>query len=184
MQRPTQCESGASAKRASRAALASALLLLVLARASEPAAADETRIRMMLVTPDGVGPTIGTMRAGDGGDGLRLAPLFKDLAPGAHAAAIHANGDCGPAEKDGRKIAAGAAGDPFQPTKADLSGPAADKPPPVLRPFVLAVGADGIARTVVTVPQAKLAMIRGRSIVVEEGPAGGAAVACGVIPAS
>jgi superoxide dismutase, Cu-Zn family len=149
-----------------------------------PAAADETRIRIMLVTPDGLGATIGTMRASDGAQGVRLIPLLKSLAPGPHAAMIHANGSCEPAEINGTKIAAGAAGDAFATTKSERSGEAAGKPSPRLRPFVLSVDNDGIARVATTILEVKLEMIKGRTIVIEDGAAseGGRHVACGVIP--
>ena len=149
-----------------------------------PAAADETRIRIMLVTPEGLGATIGTMRASDGAQGVRLIPLLKSLAPGPHAAMIYANGSCEPAETDGKKIAAGAAGGAFVATQSDRSGEAADKPPPRLRPFVLSVDGDGIARAATTIPDVKLETIKGRTIVIEDGAAseGGLHAACGVIP--
>jgi Cu-Zn family superoxide dismutase len=138
----------------------------------------------MLVTPEGLGATIGTMRASDGAQGVRLIPLLKSLAPGPHAVMIHANGSCEPALSAGKKIAAGAAGEAFVVTKSERAGEAADKPPPRLRPFMLSVGSDGIARTATTILDVRLEMIKGRSIVIEDGAAseGGIHVACGVIP--
>ena len=166
-----------------RTAIPCAIVLAAIWAAVGPAAADDARIRIVQVMPEGLGPTLGTIHAIDGAEGVRLSPLFKGLAPGAHSAAIHANADCGPAELGGRKLAAGAAGAVFVPTKENLPDKDRDKPPPKLKPFVLTVGADGIARTSVTIPAVKLALLAKRSIVIEEGAdgAGGAAVACGVI---
>ncbi|MFI5022704.1 MAG: superoxide dismutase family protein [Alphaproteobacteria bacterium] len=156
------------------------------------ASADEARIRITLVTPVGIGATIGTVRAADTGQGLQLTPLLKGLAPGPHAISIHANGDCGPAEINGNKVAGGAAGGTFTPTKVDRPGKAPGTDVSAALSLVLTVDKDGIARTAVTAPGLRLEEFKGRAIVIEGGApsetdkatAGeaGMRVACGVIP--
>jgi superoxide dismutase, Cu-Zn family len=169
-----------------------AVLLAALVFAGR-VSADQARIRITLVTPVGIGATIGTVRAADTGEGLRLTPLLKGLAPGPHALSIHANGDCGPAEINGKKVAGGAAGGTFAPTKAERPGKAPGTDVSSAPSLVLTVDKDGIARTAVTAPGLRLEELKGRAIVIEGGApsetdkataAGeaGMRVACGVIP--
>jgi len=159
---------------------------------AQTAFADQTRIRVTLITPDGIGATIGTIRAVDTKQGLRLTPLLKSLSPGEHGIQIHENGDCGPGEISGTMAAGGAAGGHFDPDHtgghegATGTGHLGDLP-------LLTVGADGIARTPITALRLKLGQIKGRTIVIHAGGdnysdqpeplgGGGARVACGVIP--
>src|SRR5208282_5555988 len=65
------------------------------------ALAEQERVRMTLITPDGIGATIGTIHVVDTKQGLRLTPLLKSLDPGAHDIGIQENGDCGPGPLDG-----------------------------------------------------------------------------------
>lgn len=170
------------------AALAGVALL-----AAGTARADQTRIRMYLLTADGVGAAIGTIHAADTKQGLRLTPLLKGLAPGPHGMDLHEHGDCGAGEAAGRKVPGLAAGGRFDPDKTarqtgpEGSGLLGDLP-------ALVVDPDGIARRPVAAPRLKLAQIKGRSIIIHAGaendvdqPAsagggGGARVACGVVP--
>lgn len=172
-------------------AFARVAFILAAVLVAGPVRADQTRIRVNLVTPDGIGAAIGTIRAVDTKLGLRLTPLLKSLAPGPHGLHVHENGDCNAAEIGGRKLAAGAAGGHFDPAQSRLhqgpegKGHLGDLP-------VLAVDKDGIARTAVTAPRLKLAEIKGRAIVIHAGGdnysdqpeplgGGGARVACGTI---
>ncbi len=169
------------------AALVGAALL-----AAGTARADQTRIRMYLLSADGVGAAIGTIRAADSQQGLRLTPLLKGLAPGPHGMDVHENGDCGASEATGKKVPGLAAGGRFAPDKtarqtgAEGGGLLGGLP-------ALIVDPDGIARRPVAAPRIKLAQIKGRSIVIHAGAendldqaasAGGdgARVACGVVP--
>ena len=153
--------------------------------------ADQARIRMTLITSEGIGATIGTIQAVDTKQGLRLTPLLKSLSPGAHGIHIHEKGDCEPGKIGGTTVAGGAAGGHFDPDNTGKhEGPTGmghlgDLP-------VLTVGADGIARTPITAPRLKLAQIKGRAIVIHAGGdnysdqpeplgGGGMRVACGVI---
>lgn len=169
------------------AALAGAALL-----AAGTARADQTRIRMYLLTADGVGAAIGTIHAADSTQGLRLTPLLKGLAPGPHGMDLHGHGDCGAGEAAGKKVPGLAAGGSFGPGKTTAqtgpegSGLLGDLP-------ALVVDPDGIARRPAVAARLKLAQIKGRSIVIHAGaendvdqPASaggdGARVACGVVP--
>lgn len=168
------------------AALAGAVLITAGA-----ARADQTRIRMNLLTADGVGAAIGTIHAADTKQGLRLTPLLKGLSPGPHGMQVHENGDCGAGEAAGKKVPGLAAGGRFDPDKADGKGAPAAAGQPGDVP-VLVVDQDGIARRPVTAPRLKLGQIKGRSIVIQAGneneadqpapPGDGARVACGIIP--
>jgi superoxide dismutase, Cu-Zn family len=153
------------------------------------ALAEQERVRITLITSDGIGATIGTIHVVDTKQGLRLTPLLKSLDPGTHDIGIQENGDCGPGPIDGTNAAGGAAGRNFdanQTTKPEGAPDTArhgELPP-------LTVGNDGIARTPITVENLKLAQIRGRAVVIyAEGgakpgspaPSGGTRVACGVV---
>ncbi|MGO8867834.1 MAG: superoxide dismutase family protein [Alphaproteobacteria bacterium] len=179
--------------RATAVASVGAVVLVAALVFAGRVSADEARIRITLVTPVGIGATIGTIRADDSGGGVRLTPLLKGLAPGPHAISIHANGDCGPAEINGTKVAGGAAGGIFVPTKAEQPGKAPATDVSAVPSLVLTVDKDGIARRAVTAPGLRLEELQGRAIVIEGGApsepdkakaAGeaGVRVACGVIP--
>jgi len=179
--------------RATSVASVGAVVLLAALVFAGRVSADEARIRITLVTPEAIGATIGTVRAADTGGGLRLTPLLKGLAPGPHAISIHANGDCGPAEINGKKVAGGAAGGIFTPTKAEQPGKAPGTDVSAAPSLVLTADKDGIARTALTAPGLRLEELKGRAIVIEGGaPSGtdkakaadeaGVRVACGVIP--
>ncbi len=80
------------------------------ARASKP-----TEVTMNAVTPDGVGKPIGTIVIQPSKDGVTLVTKLKDLPPGEHGFHLHEKGSCEPADKDGKKTAAAAAGGHFDP---------------------------------------------------------------------
>jgi superoxide dismutase, Cu-Zn family len=144
-----------------------------------PAAAADSNLRVNLVTTDGVGAGIGIIRLSDAKEGLHLIPFLKSLAPGVHAIAFSAAGDCGPAEIGGHEIAAGASLATGDSDDATAAAPHVDLPP-------LIVGQDGMARRTVIAPGVKLEKLAGRALVIYVGakPALGdvnAIVACGVI---
>ncbi|MFI4987417.1 MAG: superoxide dismutase family protein [Alphaproteobacteria bacterium] len=144
------------------------------------AAADQVRIRIELVTPEGIAATIGTVRATDGAQGVTLTPLLKSLAPGPHALGIYEHGECGPGTIDGKRVAGGAAGGSFVPEATVLPGAAAAQHHAV-QALVLTVDKDGIARAPVTVRDVKLMALPGRALVIAASD-GGERQACGVIP--
>ena len=160
--------------------------------AAGTARADQARIRMYLLSADGVSAAIGTIHAADSQQGLRLTPLLKGLAPGSHGMDLHENGDCGAGEAAGKKVPGLAAGGPFAPGKTGRQTGAEGGSLFGGLPALI-VDPDGIARRPVAAPRLKLAQIKGRSIVIHAGAeneldqaasAGGdgARVACGIVP--
>jgi Cu-Zn family superoxide dismutase len=167
--------------------LAPLLPLLAALMAASLAWGDQARLPVWQITPEGVGETIGTIRLVDTKGGLRLTPLLKGLAPGEHAIAFHANGECGPGMAGGRKLAGLAAGGRFDPSKAVKQDgtPIAPQASPALPP--LPVEKDGIARRVVAIAGLKLEAVMGRSLVIYAGDGrggeaqDGARIACAII---
>ncbi len=150
-------------------------------------------VTLNAVSSDGIGATIGTVSIEQSEYGLVFTPDLSGLTPGAHGFHVHASGSCEVAEKDGQKVAAGAAGghwDPKSSGKHDQpwsDGHMGDLP-------TLNVDADGKATQPILAPRLKdLQAVQGHALVVHAGgdnhsdtPAplggGGARVACGVIP--
>lgn len=147
---------------------------------------------MTLVTAAGTGKMIGVVSISESPNGLVFTPKLTDLPPGPHGYHVHENGSCGVNEKDGKKVAAGAAGSHLDPggSKQHLgptgNGHLGDLPP-------LVVGGDGRATVPVTAPRMKsLAEVKGKALMIHAGgdnyadkPAplggGGERIACGVI---
>jgi Cu-Zn family superoxide dismutase len=147
---------------------------------------------MTLVTASGTGKMIGSVTIAESKNGLVFTPSLTDLPPGTHGFHVHETGSCAANEKDGKPVAAGAAGGHLDPnaTKQHLgpngSGHLGDLPP-------LNVGANGRAEVAVTAPRlTKLAEVKGKALMIHAGgdnyadkPAplggGGARIACGVI---
>jgi Cu-Zn family superoxide dismutase len=135
---------------------------------------------------------IGSVTVSESKSGLVFTPALTDLPPGTHGFHVHEMGSCGVNEKDGKKVAAGAAGGHLDPngTKQHLgpsgSGHLGDLPP-------LVVGANGRASVAVTAPHlTKLAEVKDKALMIHAGgdnfadkPAplggGGARIACGII---
>jgi Cu-Zn family superoxide dismutase len=143
------------------------------------------------VSAEGIGESIGTITFRDTEHGLEIVPNLKGLTAGEHGFHIHENPDCGPKEKDGKMVAAQAAGPHYDPhaTGKHLgphgAGHQGDLPK-------LTVGEDGVASSALHVEGLKVADILNRSVMVHAGgdnysdvPAplggGGARIACGVI---
>jgi Cu-Zn family superoxide dismutase len=147
---------------------------------------------MTLVTASGTGKMIGSVTITESKNGLVFTPSLTDLPPGTHGFHVHETGSCAVNQKDGKPVAAGAAGGHYDPTgsKHHLgptgSGHLGDLPP-------LSVGANGRARVAVTAPRlTRLADVKGKALMIHAGgdnfadqPAplggGGARIACGVI---
>jgi Cu-Zn family superoxide dismutase len=156
-----------------------------------PAMAAEKVVTVKAVSSAGVGKIIGIVKLADSDKGLVITPDLAELSPGTHGFHIHQNPSCEPAEKDGKKSAAEAAGGHYDPAHTTKhSGPAGgghkgDLP-------ALKVDADGGANTPVIAPQLKLADVIDHSIMIHEGGdnysdqpkplgGGGARIACGII---
>ena len=166
------------------------VLSLLLSMANAPGG--DWAIPIYLVDDVGIGKPLGVIQASEGRDGLVLKPQLKGLPPGAHGFHVHENLSCAPAEKDGKPVAALAAGGHYDPqgTKQHQGpkgqGHLGDLP-------ALTVAADGTATRPVTAPRLKLANLKGRTLVIHAGadnyadaPAslggGGARIACGLVP--
>lgn len=159
--------------------------------AAVPVFAADLVVTMNLVNEQGVGNSIGTVTIAEGPTGLVFTPKLTGLAPGLHGFHVHEKPDCAPGVKDGKPVAALAAGGHYDPAGTGKheghagQGHLGDLP-------ALTVEADGTASAAVTAPRLKMADVKGRSIMIHAGgdnysdqPAllggGGARVACGVI---
>lgn len=164
--------------------------LAVLGLAAMPARAEQI-VEVHAISANGVGDVLGTITFSDSEKGLAIKPELKMLTPGAHGFHIHQNPSCDTSEKDGKKVAGGAAGGHYDPASSGKhEGPAGhghngDLP-------ALLVNDAGVAGQEVVAPRLKLSDIQGRSVMIHEGGdnysddpkplgGGGARVACGVI---
>jgi Cu-Zn family superoxide dismutase len=153
--------------------------------------AEEVIVKVNLVNEQGVGKEIGTITASDTKFGLILTPHLSDLAPGLHGFHVHDKPDCSHAMKEGKAVAALAAGGHYDPANMGKhegpygNGHLGDLP-------ALYVASDGKATLPVLAPRLKVADIKGRSLMIHVGgdnysdsPAplggGGARAACGVV---
>jgi Cu-Zn family superoxide dismutase len=153
--------------------------------------AGDVVIKVQLVNEQGIGQEIGTVTATDSRFGLLLTPKLSDLPPGLHGFHVHDKPDCGHAMKEGKAVAALAAGGHYDPGATGRhegpygNGHLGDLP-------ALYADADGKATLPVLAPRLKVADIEGRSLMIHAGgdnyadtPAplggGGARVACGVV---
>jgi len=149
-------------------------------------------VPMHSVNEHGIGPSVGQITVSESRYGLVFTPDLKGLAPGLHGFHVHQNPDCGPKEKDGKMVAALAAGGHYDPEKTNRHGTPwgdghlGDLPP-------LYVDPNGSATQPVLAPRLNMADLKGRSLMVHAGgdnhadhPAplggGGARVVCGVTP--
>lgn len=168
------------------------LLSAVACAAFASAAHADYKIEMNSIDTSGLGPSIGSVVAKeDGKGGVAFVPDLKNLPPGTHGFHVHANGNCGPKEKDGRMEAGEMAGPHWDPDKAGKHGSPkggghrGDLPP-------LTVAANGTAKLPVVAPRVKLADLEGKSLMIHDGGdnhsdkpkpngGGGMRMACGVI---
>ena len=168
-------------------------LIWALAFGFTPLAANaEMVITMNQVDEKGIGATVGQVTISESKYGLVFTPALSKLSAGAHGFHVHQNADCTPKEKDGKMVAALAAGGHYDPDKTNKHGTPwgdghlGDLPP-------LLVDANGNATQPVLAPRLKMADMKGRSLMVHVGgdnhadhPAplggGGARMVCGVTP--
>lgn len=165
-------------------------LLSAMTLGSVQAATQEVAIH--LVSADQAPRLIGTVTLSETEYGVLFTPKLTSLPAGVHGFHVHANGSCDTAIKDGKKVAALAAGGHFDPQKSDVhSGPygkghLGDLP-------ALYVNADGSANDPVLAPRiASISQITGHALMVHAGGdnhsdapiplgGGGGRMACGVI---
>ena len=152
---------------------------------------EELVIHMHLVTAEGTGKEIGTIKANDSPYGLILTPQLGDLTPGIHGFHVHQNPVCGPTKMDDKMVPGMAAGGHYDPKGTGKhegpygEGHLGDLP-------ALYVGQDGRAVLPVLAPRLKTADLKGHSLVVHAGGdnysdlpeklgGGGARLACGIV---
>lgn len=172
-------------------ALPSAVSLLVLSSLFGGAFAANLTVDMNKVSADGTGEKLGTVEISQKQDGgLQFKVDLTGIPPGEHGFHLHAQGDCGPKEKDGKPQAALAAGPHYDPdaTKSH-KGPMRHGHKGDL-PFLTAT--DKGVNVVVSAPNLSMADVQGRALVVHAGgdnysdnPENGGGmgrIACGVVP--
>lgn len=168
------------------------LVFLTLLTCATSAQAASEKVAMNLVTPKGIGHSIGVVTISETDKGLEFSPDLKTLPPGEHGFHVHANGSCEPALKEGKPSAAEAAGGHLDPEHTGKHmgpegvGHLGDLP-------VLVVNNDGVATEPVTAPRLKkLDEVKGKALMIHvdgdnmsDQPkplgGGGARYACGVI---
>lgn len=155
-----------------------------------PLSAIAAGVTMNVVDSAGIGAPVGEITVVETPYGLVFTPSLTGLAPGLHGFHVHENGDCQPAKKDGKAIAALAAGGHYDPDKSGRHGaPWGDGHRGDLPP--LYVDDAGKAASPVLAPRLKMADLKGRALMIHAGgdnhadhpaPLGGgsARVACGV----
>ena len=174
------------------ALLACALATAAAGASANASAADQLQAPMSLVTTTGPGKMIGNVTITESKTGLVFTPKLTDLPPGPHGFHVHETGNCGAGEKDGKPVAAGAAGGHYDPHGAKHHGaPTGDGHLGDLPPLV--VGENGAAGTAVTAPRlTKLSEVKGKALMIHAGGdnfadqpkplgGGGERIACGVI---
>ncbi len=166
------------------------IVAVALALAPLTAAAD-IAVTMHQVDEKGIGATVGQVTISESPYGLVFTPALSGLPAGLHGFHVHQNPDCGPKEKDGKMVAALAAGGHYDPQKTNRHGTPwgdghlGDLPP-------LFVDTTGNAIQPVLAPRLKMSDLKGRSLMIHVGgdnhadhPAplggGGARIVCGVI---
>lgn len=154
------------------------------------ARADDVVYKVALVNEQGGSKDIGTVTAADSKFGLVLTPQLSDLPPGIHGFHVHEMADCNHGMKDGKSMAANAAGGHLDPAGTGVhkgpygNGHLGDLP-------ALFVGSDGKATLPVLAPRLKTGDLKGRSLMIHAGAdnysdapeklgGGGARVACGL----
>lgn len=163
------------------------LSLLALAAAAQA----DSVVSMHMVDDNGSGPLLGQVTISESAYGLVFTPQLRGLPPGAHGFHLHQNASCAPQLRDGKAVAALAAGGHYDPAGSNRHGTPwgdghlGDLPP-------LLVAADGSASQPVLAPRLKISDLPGRALMIHAGgdnhadhPAalggGGARMACGVI---
>lgn len=174
-----------------RAVLAVALITAALTR-PDVANADSISVSLRETTADGPGKDIGRIELEDSQYGLVIKPDLSGLTPGLHGLHVHENPNCGPANKEGEVVPAGAAGGHYDPENTGRhTGPYGDGHLGDL-PNLL-VEQDGTVSIPVLAPRVKVADIQGRAVMIHAGAdrytghaqhshgKGGARMYCGVI---
>jgi len=167
------------------------IAFLLAASGIAAAQAADRLVPMDLVDAAGKQAWIGEVTVSETAYGLVFTPQLRGLPPGLHGFHLHENPSCGPKDKDGKPVAALAAGAHYDPDASGRHGsPWSDGHRGDLPP--LYVDAEGSAIQAVLAPRLKMTDIIGRALMLHAGgdnhadhPAalggGGARIACGVI---
>lgn len=171
----------------------SAMALALMLGLPQISHADRTlEVEIYSVSSEGVGESIGTVTLQEHRYGVLITPDLKNLEPGLHGFHLHENADCSPSTKDGKPVAAGAAGGHYDPENTgqhlgpfETGGHLGDLP-------ALFADQAGEATQDELAPNLSIGDFLNRALVVHEGgdnysdepdPMGGGGdrVACGVI---
>ncbi len=168
------------------AAVGASVLCTASALAAPPMSAT-----MMAVSATGTGAALGTVTIEETPYGVVFTPALTGLEPGIHGFHVHEKGSCAPDMKDGKAVAALAAGGHYDPDNTKQhglpwgTGHRGDLP-------ALVVDAKGEARMPVLAPRLKLAELSGKALMIHAGGdnhadhpmplgGGGARMACAVL---
>ena len=166
------------------------IAIVLTALVGKTMAADTLSIQMNMIDTNGVGASVGQVRATETKYGVVFLPSLTGLPAGLHGFHVHENPSCAAKEKDGKKVAGLAAGghlDPQKTGKHDApwgDGHLGDLPP-------LYVDMSGNANQPMLAPRLKLSDLKGRSLMIHMGGdnhadhpmalgGGGMRMACGV----
>ena len=170
----------------------SALWLGLIGTFTVSAQAASLNVPMNLVSADGAPQPVGEVTISETAYGLVFTPELKSLPAGIHGFHVHEKASCDSGMKDGKKVAALAAGGHFDPASAGKhlgpygEGHLGDLP-------AVYVNADGVANYPVLAPRLKkISEIKGHALMIHVGgdnhsdkpmPLGGGGdrMACGVI---
>ena len=98
-----------------------AVLLLSISASVSTLLADVI-VPMNEVSEKGVGVSVGQIIISESRYGLVFTPSLRGLMPGIHGFHVHQLASCEPKEKDGKRVAAGAAGGHFDPAASNIHG--------------------------------------------------------------
>ena len=155
------------------------------------ASAAEIIVPMNTVNSKGTVKLIGSITITESSYGLVFSPSLEGLEAGIHGFHAHENPSCEPKDKDGKPVAALAAGSHYDPNAKKHHGTPwgdghlGDLP-------ALVVGQDGKANYAVLAPRLKISDIKSRALIIHvsgdnysDDPAplggGGGRIACGII---
>ena len=158
---------------------------------SSAAAAADIVVTINTVDENGIGKKAGIVTISTTPYGIIFTPALEGVPPGLHGFHVHENPSCEAKEKDGKKVAALAAGGHYDPAGSKHHGAPwgdghiGDLP-------ALFADANGNSNQPVLAPRLKIADLRGRSLMIHAGgdnlsdqPAplggGGMRLLCGVI---
>lgn len=153
--------------------------------------AAEIIVPMNTVNAKGIVKSIGNVTITESSYGLVFTPSIEGLEAGIHGFHVHENPSCEPKDKEGKPVAALAAGSHYDPNTSKHHGaPWSDGHLGDLPGLI--VGQDGKANYAVLAPRLKISDIKSRALIIHEGGdnysddptplgGGGARIACGII---